>query len=375
MARFAVVDVSNLFFRAQHVTHGDAFTKAGMALLIVFRSLRKLHREMKVDHMVFCAEGRSWRYEIFPEYKLKRKLDRATKNTKEKEEDEVFLSVLDDFITFISEKTRCTLLQSQGVEADDFVARWIQLHPNDEHVILSGDSDFIQLLAPNVSIVDGVQERIISINGVKNYKGEEMVFTIDPSKGKLKVSGTIAEMTKKHNAAEKEKKKKDPAYKPVEFSFTPEPEWHKKALFIKCIRGDTSDGIFSAYPGVRYEGSAKKTGIREAWEDRNEGGYHWNNLMLQRWDKLLGVDENGNNIVKEVRVLDEFRFNEKLIDLTKQPEHVVNLMDEVIVQAVQKQPVGNVGIHFLRFCEAQTLPSLTREAQDHAAYLNAQYGK
>src|SRR3712207_7920831 len=44
----------------------------------------------------------------------------------EKEEDEVFIQVLDDFVAYIAEKTRCTVLHSQGVEGDDWVARWIQ---------------------------------------------------------------------------------------------------------------------------------------------------------------------------------------------------------------------------------------------------------
>lgn len=351
MARYGIIDLSNLFFRAQHVTRGDAFTKAGMALLIVFRSLRKLHREMKVDHMVFATEGRSWRYEVFPQYKARRKIERAALSPREKEESEIFIQVLDNFIAYIAEKTRCTLLNSPGVEADDFVARWIQLHPDDEHVILSGDSDFIQLLAPNVTIVDGVQERIITQTSVTDFKGRSLEFGIDPSKGKLKVADKAGS------------------------DFAPEPEWWRKALFIKIIRGDVSDGIFSAYPGARYEGSSKKTGIREAWEDRNSGGYHWNNFMLQRWTKLLGKDADGNAINTEVRVLDEYKFNERLIDLTMQPENIKDLMDTVIVQAVQKDPVGNIGIHFLRFCNDQNLPSLTKEAQDHAAYLNAPYAK
>ena len=349
--RFAIVDLMNLFARAQHVTRGDAFTKAGMALHIVFRSLRKLHREMKVDHMVFATEGKSWRYQIYPQYKAKRKLERAEMTAREKEESEVFLHVLNEFTTYLAEKTRCTVLHSPGVEGDDWVARWVQLHPDDEHVILSGDSDFIQLLAPNVSILDGVNERIIAQDGVTDFKGRRLEFHVDASKGKLKVGD-----------------KADP-------DWLPEPEWWQKALFIKIIRGDDGDGIFSAYPGARYEGSSKKTGIREAWEDRNSGGYHWNNFMLQRWTKLLGKDADGNAITEEVRVLDQYKFNERLIDLTKQPEEIKSLMDEVIVQAVQKEPVGNVGIHFLRFCNDQNLPNLTREAADHSAYLNASYSK
>jgi hypothetical protein len=349
--RFAIVDVANLFFRAQHVTRGDAFTKAGMALMIVFRSLRKLHREFKVDHMVFATEGHSWRYEVYPKYKAKRKLERQALTPREREESEVFLHVLDSFIGFLSDKTRCTVLQSPGVEGDDFVARWVQLHPDDEHVILSGDSDFVQLLADNVSIVDGVNERVITTTSVTDFKGRRLEFAVDPSKGKLKVG------------------------EPAASDWRPEPEWWRKALFIKVIRGDDGDGIFSAYPGVRYEGTTKKTGIREAWEDRDVGGYHWNNFMLQRWEKLIGKDGDGNAIKEEVRVFDEYKFNEGLIDLTLQPQRIKDLMDTVIIQAVQKEPVGNVGIQFLRFCNEQNLPSLTREANDHAAYLNSPYSK
>lgn len=351
--RFAVIDTANLFHRCQHVTQGDAFTKAGMALHIVFRALRKLHRDFKVEHMVFCTEGRSWRHDVFPQYKAKRKLEGLQKSQREKDEEEVFFHVLNSFIEFIAEKTRCTLLHSPGVEGDDFIARWVQLHPNDEHFILTGDSDFVQLLAPNVTIIDGVEERILKPSGITDYKGNNLVFSVDPSKGKIKVD---------------KKAKPDP-------KFVPEPEWWRMALFIKCIRGDISDNIFSAAPGASSKGTSKRTGIMEAWADRNGGGYHWNNFFLQKWQKLKGTDDEGNPIMEDVRVLDEYRFNETLIDLTKQPDEIKELMDTCIVQAVQKEPVGNIGIHFMRFCAQHELTALTKEAKDHADYLAAPYSK
>lgn len=407
MTRYAIIDVANMFYRARHVVQGDAFTKAGMALAIMFKSLRKAHRDMKADHMVFCVEGRSWRYDDYPQYKSSRKLARAAMNEREKEEDEVFNHALDDFIKYIDEKTRCTVLQSQGVEGDDFVARWVQLHPNDEHVIISGDSDFVQLLAPNVSIYNGVDDRLFKTDGVYDGLGNAMVFNVKSDSGKIRVTGTIEECKKKHDKEQREKEKKhisaekdrqklwdtsekarkldDPSYaiRPFvavpfdyeEFEFTPEPEWWRKALFVKLIRGDTGDGIFSAFPGVRYNGSAKKVGITEAWEDRNGQGFNWNNFMLQSWEKLISVDADGNKVTKKVRVIDEFTINEGLIDLTKQPDRIKDLMDTVIVQAVQKEPVGNVGIHFLKFCHKHDLPSISRDADYHAAYLNAGYSK
>ena len=407
MTRYAIIDVANMFYRARHVVQGDAFTKAGMALAIMFKSLRKVHREMKADHMVFCVEGKSWRFDSYPQYKASRKLARAVMSDREKEEDEIFNHALEDFVTYINEKTRCTVLQSQGVEGDDFVARWVQLHPNDHHIIVSGDSDFVQLLADNVTIYNGVDDRTFTTKGVYDAMGNAMVFNVKSDSGKIRVSGTFDECKKKHDKEEKEREKKhiagekdrqklwdnsekarnldDPthAIRPFvavpfeyqEFTFEPEPEWWRKALFVKLIRGDTGDGIFSAFPGVRYNGSSKKVGICEAWEDRNGQGFNWNNFMLQSWEKLIRVDADGNKVTQTVRVMDEFSINEGLIDLTKQPDRIKDLMDTVIVQAVQKEPVGNVGIHFLKFCHKHELPSISRDADSHAAYLNAGYSQ
>ena len=39
-------------------------------------------------------------------------------------------------------------------------------------------------------------------------------------------------------------------------------------LFEKCMRGDTSDNVFSAYPGVRTKGTKNKVGLIEAYEDK-----------------------------------------------------------------------------------------------------------
>jgi hypothetical protein len=394
--RFAVIDLANLFFRIQHSTQGDAFTRSGMALHMIFRSLRQLYRDMKVDHLVFCAEGRSWRYDVYPQYKAKRKLDRLNQSDREREDGDVFMEVLGDLTNYLAEKTNCTVLQSDGVEGDDFIARWVQLHPDDEHVILSGDSDFIQLLAPNVTIVDGVQKMIISMDGVKTTMGEECVFHVNPKNGKIKIEGTLEEAEKKHIKAQKELAKEHDAkvkvlkeaflkenktgkfvppkpFVAVPFAFNIEKDWWKKALFIKIIRGDIGDGIFAAYPGVRYEGSKNKTGIREAWDDRTSCGYNWNNFMLQQFDRVVGHSTDGDPISQTTKVIDEFRKNELLIDLTKQPEKVLDLADTVILQAVDKDPVSGVGIHFLRFCGKNDLNNLSKEAQDHSNYLGAPY--
>lgn len=373
MTRYAIIDVSNLFYRARHTCQGDPYTKVGMAMNTVFQSLRKIYRETKVDHMVFSFDSLSWRYSAYPQYKESRKLKRLNGTKDDLEEDAAFKVAMSDFSKFMVEKTRCTSLIQDRIEGDDFIARWIQLHPADEHVIISGDSDFIQLLAPNVSIYNGIEDRTIYHDHVVDGKGNHLAFNVEPSSGKIKIIGKIDDLKKKYITEQKQLKKQNPDHSISDFDFHPEDDWCKKALFIKIVRGDSGDGIFSCNPGVRYAGSNKKVGIREAWEDRSGQGYNWNNFMLQQWEKLVGFDDNGQPIKKSVRVIDEFKFNESLIDLTKQPEDIKELMDATIVDAVQKPQVSNVGIHFLKFCNKYDLPLLARNANDHAEYLNRGY--
>jgi len=345
--RYAIVDLSNLINRCRHVTIGDSWTKASMAIQILFRSLRKIYRKNKIDHIVFAVDAGSWRHSVYPQYKARRRLERLSLKPDQKEENEVFYAVLKSLVEFLKDKTRCTILEKQNIEADDFVARWIHFHPNDEHIIVSGDSDFVQLISSNVSIFDGVQERFISLNGVKNAKGENVEFSIQPKDGKIKVGK-------------------------INPHFVPETEWWKKALFVKLIRGDAGDGIFSAYPGVRYKGSSKREGIQEVWEDRFEQGYHWNNFFHQEWKKLV-EDSSGNTCEIKVRVIDEYKINVNLIDLTQQPDDIKKIMDDAIAESIKKPMVKNVGLHFLRFCGDNDLPDLAKESSEHATYLNCGY--
>jgi hypothetical protein len=330
MSKYIIVDTANLFYRCRHAVQGDAYSKAGLALHAVFRSIRKLWRDYKADHVVFCLEGHSWRYEVYPKYKSARKAQRALANLKAAE-----------LIKFLNEKTNATVLFSEGVEGDDWVARFIQIHPDDEHLLVSGDTDFIQMLDTNVKIYDGVRELLITTEGIYDKAGQAIEFGLK-SDGKLRIGKPL--------------KKND--------VFEIEPEWWKRALFMKCMRGDSGDSIFSAYPKVR------ETKLKAAWEDRNDLGYNWNNLMLQEW---RDEDDDGNE--KTVRVLDAYNFNKMLIDLTQQPHEIKGLMDEVIVESVQQPRKQGVGIHFLRFCERNGLVNLSKESADHAEYLNAPYAR
>ena len=324
---YILVDTANTFFRARHAIKGDADIKLGMAFHITLNSIKKAWQDFDGSHVVFCLEGRSWRKDYYEPYKRNRSDARAALTEKEQEEEKIFWEAFDTFKDFITEKTNCTVLQHKQLEADDLIAGWIQNHPDDDHVIISTDSDFAQLIAPNVRQYNGVSNTTITHEGYFTDQGNRVV---DKKTGEPKDA--------------------------------PDPEW---LLFEKCIRGDTSDNIFSAYPGVRKKGTKNKIGLLEAFEDKKAKGFAWNNLMLQRW-----VDHKGD----EHRVLEDYERNRQLIDLTAQPNDIRNIITETIKDATDNpKNINQVGIRLLKFCNLYDLQKISDQVQYYAEPLNARY--
>jgi len=326
---YILVDTANTFFRARHVMRGDLNDKIGISIHTVLSSVRKAWRDFKGDHVIFCLEGRSWRKDYYAPYKRQRSDARAAQSPKEQEEDRVFWETFDNFKDFITNKTNCTVLQNPQLEADDLIAGWIQSHPLDNHIIISTDGDFAQLIAPNVRQYNGVMQVTTTHEGYFDEKGKRVV---DKKTGKEK-----------------------PA---------PDPEW---LLFEKCMRGDTSDNIFSAFPGVREKGTKNKVGLREAFADRSSKGYNWNNMMLQRW-----VDHEG----AEHRVLDDYDRNVKLCDLTAQPDDIKEIIRGTIDTATSaEKAIPQVGVRFLKFCAEYDLQKVAEQIDSYVQPLNARYVK
>ena len=94
-----------------------------------------------------------WRKDFYEPYKRNRSDARAALTASQQEEEEVFWEMFDEFKNFVGEKTNCTVLQHPELEADDLIAGWIQSHPNDNHVVVSTDGDFAQLIAPKCKTV------------------------------------------------------------------------------------------------------------------------------------------------------------------------------------------------------------------------------
>ena len=326
--KYALIDTANTFFRARHIAsrNSDTWEKIGMALHLTLASVNQVVRKFGADHVVFCLEGRSWRKDHYAPYKKNRVVDTLTQTEAEREENEMFWDTYEKFTTFLKEKTNVSVLRHERAEADDMIARFVHLHPNDTHYIISSDTDYIQLISDNVHQYNGITNQFITLEGYHDEKGRLVV----------------------------DKKTKEP-------KLLGDPQWH---LFMKCMRGDSSDNVFSAYPGVREKGTKNKVGLTEAYADRHKQGFNWNNMMLQRW-----ADHNE----VEHRVKDDYERNRVLIDLTAQPQEIKDAVDSRIRESVRVDTTPQVGIHFMKFCGKYELTKISDQAETYAKWLNSPY--
>tara|TARA_B100000886_G_C20402036_1_gene483019 strand:+ start:270 stop:1271 length:1002 start_codon:yes stop_codon:yes gene_type:complete len=330
MATFILVDSFNMYHRAKHVAMrgSNVDMRIGMAFHIMMNSVKMCYNKFNADHAVFCLEGRSWRKDYYEPYKRNRKDARESLSVREQEENQIMFDAYDSMVDFLDKKTNVTLLHNKQAEADDMIAMFIESHPNDEHIVISSDSDYLQLIQDNVKIYDGVQNRIITKDGF--FKDDK---NMTPMKDK----------------------------KTKEVMDAPNPKW---LLFEKCIRGDTSDNIFSAYPGARKKGTKNKIGMLEAFADEDTGGFNWNNFMLQRW-----TDHNGD----EHTVKEDYERNKVLIDLHAQPVELKVDFVETIATASKPKTIPGVGINFLKWCGEWDLQNLSKAPDEMASILNKAY--
>ena len=200
------------------------------------------------------------------------------------------------------------VLEMPGFEADDLIASFARAAENQNMscLIVSSDKDLMQLVRGSVSMLDPMKNKTIG----------------------------AAEVIEK-------------------FGVGPD-----KVIDVQSLAGDSTDNVFSAYPKVR------KNKLEEAFNDRDNQGFVWNNLMLQRW-----TDHNG----VEHRVKECYERNKKLIDLTQQPEEIRTKVFAEILQAQNPKHVDQVGIRFMKFCAKYGLTKLSEQPTDHAQYLNAGY--
>lgn len=320
MQTYILIDTMNLAMRVRYgMRSPDMDTMVGLAVHVMLNAVKKVWNQFDASHCIFMLEGRSWRKDAYTPYKANRKVAAEARSADEVADDVQFFAAIDDFVKFLSEKTNASVLRDPCAEADDLIARWIHLHPEDHHVIVSTDSDFLQLLAPNVKIYNGIAGLLYTTTGIYDKDG-------DVATDKKGVPMAV-----------------------------PNPEL---MLFEKIMRGDSSDNVMSAYPGVR------KKRLQEAFDNRHAQGYAWNNLMLSTWQDHLG---------NQIKVKDAYERNRMLIDLQAQPDYLKEQFDATIITIVNVPVKQNIGFHLLKFANNWGLMRIEQHASDYTPCLSKAY--
>lgn len=168
---FILVDGSSYLFRAYHVPQLQRMTNSkGMmtgAVFGVINMLKSLIKEYEPEHMavVFDAKGKTFRNDLYPEYKA---------NRPPMPED---LRQQIEPIHEIVKAMGLPLLVIEGVEADDVIGTLAKQACNEgrETLISTGDKDMAQLVSEHVTLINTMdknnpitdRERVVEKFGVK----------------------------------------------------------------------------------------------------------------------------------------------------------------------------------------------------------------
>ncbi len=166
-AVLTLIDASGFVFRAYHALP-PLTTSKGLpthAVLGFTRMLLKLLRERGPTHLALCfdKDSRRGRLAIDPNYKANREAPPAD------------LSLQFELIRKVAATLNVPILEVEGWEADDVIATLAKKARKSGlgTEIITSDKDFLQLLAPDVSIFDPVKETPITAQDALEKFGVE----------------------------------------------------------------------------------------------------------------------------------------------------------------------------------------------------------
>jgi DNA polymerase I len=151
--RVVLVDGTNSIYRAFFAPMTDLRATDGTptkAVLVFTNMLLKTLREESPDYcaVVFDARGKTFRHEVYPEYKAGREAQ---------PED---LAVQFPLAREIVAALAIPMLEAPGVEADDLIACLVRCAPPGARIaIVSTDRDLMQLVDDRVQLLDGIRDR------------------------------------------------------------------------------------------------------------------------------------------------------------------------------------------------------------------------
>lgn len=227
-----ILDGNNILYRTFHATNrsGDPDEVViGMCIHSALMTMNKYYQMFKPDRVVVTFDSHSWRKTYTQDLSKcvtnkKYKAHRRDKQTpREKRLHKKLDDHINEFYELLRDRTAVITLRADYLEGDDLMAGWVQMHRDDDNIVITGDKDMMQLL---------------------RYEGVKVINPANDEERTLK-------------------------------EYNDDPDLF---LFEKCIRGEakTNDNIQSAYPRLR------KTKLVKAYEDEFER----NNVMNHTFTQL-----------------------------------------------------------------------------------------
>lgn len=175
------IDVSHMAYRFLFANERDV-EAVGMNLLrhmLLKNGILFYIDKFKADRCFVCfdSKGSNWRYEILPTYKGQRKANRDKHNI----DWEGFFSLLDNFQQELRDFFPIYSIKHDNLEADDIIAHLVRTNPNNNKVIVTSDSDYVQLLKyKNTKIFDPMKSKFRECERPR-YELEKKILTGDKS--------------------------------------------------------------------------------------------------------------------------------------------------------------------------------------------------
>ena len=168
-----LVDGSSYIYRAYHAIRGLTNSKGfpTNAILGFTKMVMKLlaDKEPKYLAIIFDAKGPTFRHEIYEDYKANR--------PPMPEDMAVQLPVLKEVVKNLGLK----MFELSGYEADDIIGTWARIceEKGFKVVMVTGDKDFRQVIAPAVAMLDTMKDKVTDYSTLKEAYGLEPEKFID----------------------------------------------------------------------------------------------------------------------------------------------------------------------------------------------------
>jgi hypothetical protein len=420
MARFAVIDMNNLVNRAVHVvkTAPDHREWTSRAYMIVFQSIAKMANKFVADHCVACFDSYSWREEIYRIYKQNRRQETSPRKIETKK---VSHMVLREFIAYLRDRTNMTVLEAPGIEADDFIARFVQTHQGTfhSHIIISNDGDFRQLVGPGIDLYDPIPGVLYTSDGV--YYQDEIKDSDHPTAIRYGETWKIRFHQPKCTLVYRYDW--DDNYKGLKSSFLypmtkyPNAEGYRlgdltgREMPIRAIRmvGEqkgweylsdtrwlkfptlTEKVPFLLHPNDRVRFVQSRETFNSRWElflkcirgdSRDNIRPAYPRVPETRLRKAFGDNAEFIKLINDSfatsgerqQVKPLFEMNQRLIDLTAQPPDIIAAMDRCIAEATAQPPKQMVELYFEDFADSFGMRKLKEARANILPILSRPYG-